>query len=239
MLLKLLTAINLTILVIVSINAYKEREVNIKIESPVEKDIIRGLIGSIVKTEQTNGLFRSSGSAIIISPSMAVTASHVCEGTTEMMLFGAAIKPTKAKKLKYSMKQGDPDVCLIEADFGQEAPIISINNRKGTQLGKPVFMAGFPDEKFKITKAEIESYGFITVMADAAGRTNTSFGYTMDRDCLPGHSGGALVNTELELIGITVAHIASEEKCLVVPVHYVRAFLADTNVKWRQLNVGN
>lgn len=140
----------------------------------------------------------AGGSGVIISEDgYIVTNDHVIE---------------QAKRLRVTLYDGrkfdativgtdpDTDVAVIKID-GEELPVIPFGSSDDLRLGEWVLAIGYPMELQTTVTA-----GIVSAKARhlGAGTTRTSIESFIQTDAAvnPGNSGGALVNTRGELVGI-------------------------------------
>lgn len=183
--------------------------------------------------ESEGGLFRggsltgSSGSGVITSPDgYIVTNHHVVENSTE-------IKVTLADRREYEAKLvgSDPstDIALLKVNIGS-LPFVVFGNSDSVQVGEWVLAVGNPfNLSSTVTAGIISAKGRnINILGDAA--SIESFLQT-DAAVNPGNSGGALINSAGELIGINTAIITEsgnyEGYSFAVPSNLVQKVVRD------------
>ncbi len=157
-------------------------------------DYFFGRRGSVRKHEQVG-----TGSGVIISSDgYIVTNNHVIEGATEL-----EITLNNRKKYKAELIGADKtnDIALLKIDTGIELPYIPFSNSDNVKVGEWVLAVGNPYNLKSTVTAGIVS---------AKGRDLGSTGHIdsfiqTDAAVNPGNSGGALVNTRGELVGINTA----------------------------------
>ncbi len=141
---------------------------------------------------------RSGGSGVIISPDgYIVTNNHVVENATD-------VKVTLEDKRSFTAKVigTDPttDIALIKVD-ASDLPSIPFGNSDDLRLGEWVLAIGSPYGLQSTITA-----GIISAKARNLGAIPNQFGIESfiqtDAAVNPGNSGGALVNTRGELVGI-------------------------------------
>ncbi|CAM1358095.1 Do/DeqQ family serine protease [Tenacibaculum sediminilitoris] len=140
-----------------------------------------------------------TGSGVIISPDgYIVTNNHVIEGASDI-----EITLNNQKKLKATLigadKSNDIALLKVEADF--ELPNIPFGNSDNIKVGEWVLAVGNPYNLTSTVTAGIVS----AKGRDLDGNTNIDSFIQTDAAVNPGNSGGALVNTRGELIGINTA----------------------------------
>ncbi|HRI59755.1 MAG TPA: Do family serine endopeptidase, partial [Saprospiraceae bacterium] len=188
---------------------------------------IRALLESGSSIWSGGSLTGSSGSGVILSPDgYIVTNHHVVERSTD-------IKVTLADKREYKAKLvgSDPstDVALLKIDEA-ELPFLLFGNSDSIRIGEWVLAVGNPfNLESTVTAGIISAKGRnINILGGAA--SIESFIQT-DAAVNPGNSGGALVNTAGELIGINTAIITEsgsyEGYSFAVPSNLVQKIIRD------------
>lgn len=188
-------------------------------------DPFGGLFGS--PQAQTPRDQKASGSGVLISKDgYIVTNNHVVDGATE-------IKVTLANKKSYTAKlvgkDANSDLAVLKID-GSNFPYIVYGNSDDVRLGQWVLAIGYPlnldvTVTAGIVSAKSRSIGLTKGQAPVDSYIQT------DAAVNPGNSGGALVNTEGQLIGINAA-IASPTGSYAgysyaIPVNIVKKTIND------------
>jgi serine protease Do len=169
----------------------------------------------------------SSGSGVIISnDGYIVTNNHVISGAQEVSI-------TLNNKQNYAAKVvgSDPttDIALLKIE-GKDLPYLVYGNSDDIRVGEWVLAVGNPFNLNSTVTAGIVSAKARNINILSQQYSIESFIQT-DAAVNPGNSGGALVNTKGELIGINTA-IASRTGSYVgysfaVPVNIVKKIVAD------------
>ncbi len=169
----------------------------------------------------------SSGSGVIMTPDgYIVTNHHVIDKSTD-------IKVTLADKREYKAKLvgSDPstDIALLKIDES-DLPFILFGNSDSLQVGEWVLAVGNPFNLESTVTAGIISAKGRNINILGGGTSIESFIQT-DAAVNPGNSGGALVNTVGELIGINTAIITEsgsyEGYSFAVPSNLVQKIIGD------------
>jgi Do/DeqQ family serine protease len=169
----------------------------------------------------------SSGSGVIMTPDgFIVTNHHVIDKSTD-------IKVTLADKREYKAKLvgSDPstDIALLKIDES-DLPFILFGNSDSLQVGEWVLAVGNPFNLESTVTAGIISAKGRNINILGGGTSIESFIQT-DAAVNPGNSGGALVNTVGELIGINTAIITEsgsyEGYSFAVPSNLVQKIIGD------------
>ncbi len=156
--------------------------------------------GSITRTEPVLGF----GSGVIISPDgYIVTNNHVIKGADDI-----SVKLNDNREYDAKLIATDPstDIALIKIE-AQNLPVIPFGNSDELKLGEWVLAVGNPYNLTSTVTAGIVSAKGRNLNILEDSQKIESFIQT-DAALNPGNSGGALVNTKGELIGITTAIIS-------------------------------
>jgi Do/DeqQ family serine protease len=170
---------------------------------------------------------RASGSGVLISnDGYIVTNNHVVEDADEITVTTTNRKTYKAKIIAND-KNTDLAVIKIEAN---NFPYLVYGNSDDVKLGQWVLAIGYPLNLDVTVTAGIISAKSRSIGINKGDRPIESFIQT-DAAVNPGNSGGALVNTEGELIGINSA-IASPTGSYAgysyaIPVNIVKKIVND------------
>lgn len=173
-----------------------------------------------------------SGSGVIVSSEgYIVTNNHVIEDASE-------IEVILNDNSKYSAKiiGTDPstDIAVLKIE-GKDFKPISIGNSDDLRIGEWVLAVGNPFNLTSTVTAGIVSAKArnINLLSDRAGNSTVPIESFIQTDAAvnPGNSGGALVNTKGELVGINTA-IASQTGSysgysFAVPVNLVQKVMRD------------
>ncbi|WP_275316069.1 trypsin-like peptidase domain-containing protein [Tenacibaculum bernardetii] len=140
-----------------------------------------------------------TGSGVIISPDgYIVTNNHVIEGASEI-----EITLNNRKKLKAVLVGTDKsnDIALLKVATDEDLPYLPFGNSDNAKIGEWVLAVGNPYNLTSTVTAGIVS----AKGRDLDGNRNIEAFIQTDAAVNPGNSGGALVNTRGELIGINTA----------------------------------
>lgn len=139
-----------------------------------------------------------TGSGVIISSDgYIITNNHVIKGASEI-----EVTMNNKKVLKATLIGADPtnDIALLKVD-SDELPYIPFGNSDGVKVGEWVLAVGNP---YNLTSTV--TAGIVSAKArDLGGNNGVDSFIQTDAAVNPGNSGGALVNTRGELIGINTA----------------------------------
>ena len=167
------------------------------------------------------------GSGVIITnDGYIVTNNHVVDGSSEIEV---TLNDKRTFKAKLIGADPNTDIALIKID-AEKLPVIAFGNSNSLKVGEWVLAVGNP---FNLTSTV--TAGIVSAKARNINIINTkmpieSFIQT-DAAVNPGNSGGALVNTRGELVGINAA-IASQTGsyagyAFAVPVSIVQKVVSD------------
>lgn len=141
-----------------------------------------------------------TGSGVIISPDgYIVTNNHVIENSTKLQV---TLNNNKSYAAELIGTDPETDIALLKIEADEDLPYLAFGDSDQIQLGEWVLAVGNP---FNLTSTV--TAGIISAKArDLNSRDNNiqSFIQT-DAAVNPGNSGGALVNTHGDLIGINTA----------------------------------
>jgi len=141
-----------------------------------------------------------TGSGVIVSPDgYIVTNSHVVENAKKIEITTNNNQTYNAELIG---SDDQNDIALLKIDNDGALPYATFGDSDSTEIGEWVLAVGNP---FNLTSTV--TAGIISAKSrnlDRSGRTTQSYIQT-DAAVNPGNSGGALVNTKGELIGINTA----------------------------------
>ena len=139
-----------------------------------------------------------TGSGVIISPTgYIVTNNHVIQNATEISI---TLNNNKSYMAELIGTDEATDIALIKIDADEDLPFLAFGDSDSAKIGEWVLAVGNP---FNLTSTV--TAGIISAKSrDLSGRNTQSFIQT-DAAVNPGNSGGALVNTNGDLIGINTA----------------------------------
>ncbi|QOD61860.1 trypsin-like peptidase domain-containing protein [Polaribacter haliotis] len=140
-----------------------------------------------------------TGSGVIISADgYIVTNNHVIDGAT-------ALEITLNNKRKYKAEligtDAENDIALLKIDADMDLPYVPFANSDNIKVGEWVLAVGNPYNLTSTVTAGIVS----AKGRDLEGNRNIESFIQTDAAVNPGNSGGALVNTRGELVGINTA----------------------------------
>jgi Do/DeqQ family serine protease len=139
-----------------------------------------------------------TGSGVIISPDgYIITNNHVIDGSKALSV---TLNNNKTYEAKIIGTDDKTDIGLIKIEVDEELPFTVFGDSDQAKIGEWVLAVGNP---FNLTSTV--TAGIISAKSrDLTGFNNQSFIQT-DAAVNPGNSGGALVNSNGDLIGINTA----------------------------------
>ena len=166
--------------------------------------VVRVETGPKVKTPRERG---GLGSGIVISPDgLVLTNSHVVGSSKEIRLRDVEGVVTDARVLGVDP---DTDLALLRADGARDLRYASLGNSKSLRRGQLVVAIGNPlGFESTVTAGVVSALG--RSIRSVSGRTIEDVIQT-DAALNPGNSGGALVSSKAEVIGINTAIIAGAQ----------------------------
>lgn len=143
----------------------------------------------------------NSGSGVIISPDgYIITNNHVVANGEEIQ-----VTMTNNKSFKARLVGADPvtDVALLKVE-AENLPALPFGNSDSLRLGEWVLAIGSPyNLRSTVTAGIVSAKG--RSLPDASGEFKIESFIQTDAAVNPGNSGGALVNTRGEVVGINTA----------------------------------
>ncbi|MEY2867739.1 MAG: hypothetical protein RIR01_139 [Bacteroidota bacterium] len=136
-----------------------------------------------------------TGSGVIISEDgYIVTNNHVIKDASEIEITLNNKKSYKAKLIGTDSKM---DIALLKIDADEKLPYSSFGNSDAVKVGEWVLAVGNP---YNLTSTV--TAGIVSAKARNLGNNDIQSFIQTDAAVNPGNSGGALVNTRGDLIGI-------------------------------------
>lgn len=137
------------------------------------------------------------GSGFIIHPSgYVLTAYHVVEDAKEITVKVEGDEEDKEYEAELVYYHGGDDIALLEIK-GQDLPALELADSKKAKLGSEVIALGYPapGDSLTVTKGLLSS-----IREDEGGKT-----FQISSPVNPGNSGGPLLNSSGEVLGIVFA----------------------------------
>ena len=169
----------------------------------VANDPLSEFFGNPQQYYYRQGPQMGSGSGVIISPDGYITTNnHVIAGADEVV-----VTLSNKKTLKAKVVGSDPstDIAVLKVE-GKDLPYLAFGNSDDVRLGQWVLAVGYPLNLETTVTAGIVSAKYRNIGINKRQSQNAieSFIQT-DAAVNPGNSGGALVNTQGQLVGINSA----------------------------------
>ncbi|PCJ96923.1 MAG: serine protease [Flavobacteriaceae bacterium] len=138
-----------------------------------------------------------TGSGVIISPDgYIVTNNHVIDKSNKLKV---TLNNNKTYDAELIGTDTNSDIALIKIDAEERLPYLAFGDSDNAKIGEWVLAVGNP---FNLTSTV--TAGIVSAKSRALNKAGQSFIQT-DAAVNPGNSGGALVNTNGDLIGINTA----------------------------------
>ena len=145
---------------------------------------------------------KASGSGVIISEDgYIVTNNHVVDGATEVTV---TLNDRKNYSAKVIGTDPNTDLALVKID-AKGLPVMPLGNSDETKLGQWVLAIGYPLNLDVTVTQGIISAKSRNIGINRQGSAPVEAFLQTDAAVNPGSSGGALVNTNGELVGINAA----------------------------------
>ena len=167
-----------------------------------QDDMLRRFFGDNGTRPEQQPEQRASGSGVIVSADgYIVTNNHVVDGATEISV---TLNDRKNFKAKVIGTDANTDLALIKID-GQGLPVMPLGNSDDARLGQWVLAIGYPLNLDVTVTEGIISAKSRNIGINRQGAAPVESFIQTDAAVNPGSSGGALINTNGELIGINAA----------------------------------
>ena len=166
---------------------------------------------------------QGSGSGVLISPDgLILTNNHVVDGAEEIEVSGADERRHGARVLG---RDPDTDLAVLRASTSERLPSAELANSKLVRAGQVAIAIGNPLGFEQTVTAGIVS----AVGRSLRAQNGRTIGDVIQTDAAlnPGNSGGPLVSTKAEVIGINTAMIMGAQGiCFSVASNTARTILS-------------
>jgi S1-C subfamily serine protease len=194
--------------------------------SRVVTEVVDRVGPSVVRVDVRNGARSGSGSGVIISSDgLALTNSHVVQGAKRV-----EVLTLEGRRLSTSVLGDDPDtdLALLRIDSSVALPAAKLGDSSKLKRGQIAIAIGNPlGFDATVTTGVISALG--RTLQSGAGRMIEDVVQT-DAALNPGNSGGPLVSSAGEVIGVNTAVIAGAQGiCFAVAsntAHFVAGEIA-------------
>lgn len=169
----------------------------------VVEAVSRSVVHIHVSGERGGRTARGTGSGVIVSPDgLILTNNHVVEGAREIEVAHAGDRSFRARILG---RDPDTDLAVLRAETGDTLPAARLGDSKAVMPGQIAIAIGNPLGFQSTVTAGIVSAVGRTLM----GQHGRLIGDVIQTDAAlnPGNSGGPLVSSAAEVIGINTATI--------------------------------
>lgn len=181
----------------------------------------------ILEMADSSGQPFSLGSGFFVSDQLVATNAHVIEGASG----GTAKLVGSANRMKIIGTVGidrRADIAILKVD-GQ-APPLKLKSENNSVIGDKVYVVGNP-----LGLEGTFSDGIISGLR----RIGSDSVIQMTAPISPGSSGGPVMNTDGEVIGVSVAAFTSGQNLnLAIPAAYVKSLLATVTANSRAVPLG-
>lgn len=169
----------------------------------VVEAVSRSVVHIHVSGERGGRTARGTGSGVIVSPDgLILTNNHVVEGARDIEVAHAGDRSFRARILG---RDPDTDLAVLRAETGDTLPAARLGDSKAVMPGQIAIAIGNPLGFQSTVTAGIVSAVGRTLM----GQHGRLIGDVIQTDAAlnPGNSGGPLVSSAAEVIGINTATI--------------------------------
>ena len=159
----------------------------------------------------------SQGSGFFVRPGYVATNHHVAEGAT-----GAYVKLVGKDTIyiveSIAATDEEHDLALLKVT-GISTPVLPLANSDAVQIGETVYVIGNPQGFLEGTVSD----GIISSIREG----NSKKWLQMTAPISPGSSGGPVLNTRGEVIGVSVGDIDGQNLNFAAPSNYLKALLRE------------
>jgi S1-C subfamily serine protease len=188
-------------------------------------DVVDRVGPAVVRVEaRAEGRQGGTGSGVLLSPDgLALTNSHVVEGARDLRLSTADGQTIEARLIG---DDPDTDLALVRATSGADLPSATLGDSKRLRRGHLVVAIGNPlGFEFTVTAGVVSALG-----RSLRARTGRLIDDVIQTDAAlnPGNSGGPLVSSRGEVVGVNTAIIRGAQGiCFAVASNTARFVLGE------------
>ena len=196
------------------------------------REIANKVLPSVVLiiTQDENGNPIAQGSGFVYKPGLVVSNLHVFERATNASVKNVTTGEV-SKALEVVGMNAQEDICVIRIDNAR-FPALSLGDSKSTRMGDEIYVASNPKGlEGSFTRGIVSSVREKNRVKDindeilrAAGLMTDRTLFQIDAAISPGSSGGVLVNTKAQAIGIVKSSVVSGQNLnFAIPIEQLRA----------------
>ncbi len=168
-------------------------------KAPTTAAVIRTARQGVVRLNVSTCDGGGNGSGFVIAPGLVATAAHVVDGATSIEL-----EPERGGTVQATVvgSDSDEDLALVRADGSLDARTLRFAPGGDAAIGDDVIALGYPlGLPFTATRGALTGDGR-EVTVDGTNYTGL---FQTDAAVNPGNSGGAIVNSKGQVVGVVVA----------------------------------
>ena len=199
-----------------SVNFEPEERINISVYEKISPAIVA------IDANLADGFSAGTGS-IIRKDGVILTGSHVIEGAKDIDVTTSQGKVYKAEVISKMGK--NKDLALLKINIKKELPTVTFGNSEELKVGQKVLAIGNP-----FGFSNTLTSGIISRIDYTKGKIQT------DAAINPGSSGGPLVNSQGEVIGISQSiynpdnNISNIGIGFAIPINSAKKFIENSNL---------
>ena len=176
---------------------------------------------STVRVVSLIGTARGYGSGFFVAPDKIVTNIHVVSD------YGPILVQSADKKITWSVEKVagfDVKNDLVVLKLAGKGMPLSLGNNDAVRIGDTVTVIGYPAEKYKVTQGAVQSIRSVDKWI------------LLKIDAPNGSSGGPVLNSDGQVIGIVVGH-GGDSHNYAIPVNALKVLLVKSDsseplIKW-------